>query len=531
MRPYFLPEIKYYPIAMRNLFSYKALASHFEEIKSQSMREMFAQDANRFSKFSLELDGLLFDYSKNRINEVTLSKLIALFEECDGPTWRNKMFSGEKINFTENRAVQHTALRDLENKSSALTKKQLAVLLLVEAFAEKVKKSNITDVVNIGIGGSHLGPMFVCDALQGVASPNLNVHFVANVDGEEINRVLRKLNPGNTLFIVTSKSFATQETLTNAKFARKWLLRSENIKNEDHFVAVTANVEKARKFGIAEDNIFPMWDEIGGRYSMWSAVGLSIALFLGMDAYKNLLNGAHAMDEHFNNEPADKNIPVLMALLDIWNQHFIGSSAHAILPYDVRLTYLPAYLQQLVMESNGKSVDREGNLLDIPSSAILFGDVGTNAQHSFFQLLHQGTRNVSCDFIGVAKSSNENQMQHDMLLANMVGQTQALMQGQTLEEVGEDEYAKHKVFAGNHVSNTFLLKELNPYSLGMLLAMYEHKTFVYGVLLNINSFDQMGVELGKRLANNLLDKIQNEKQVADEDSSTAGLIDYYKSNK
>jgi glucose-6-phosphate isomerase len=519
---------------MRDLSSYQALVTHFEDIKSQTMRDMFAQDANRHTKYSLQLDGLLFDYSKNLINSDTLEKLVALFEERDVPTWRNKMFSGEKINATENRAVQHTALRNLKNKSSALTKKQLAVLLLIEAFVEKVNQSNITDIVNIGIGGSHLGPMFVCDALQGMASPSLNVHFVANVDGEEINRVLSKLNPGNTLFIVTSKSFTTQETLTNAKFARKWLLKSKNIKSEDHFVAVTANVEKACKFGITEENIFPMWDEIGGRYSMWSAVGLSIALFLGVDAYKALLNGAHAMDEHFNSEPAKNNIPVLMALLDVWNQHFLGASAHAILPYDVRLTYLPAYLQQLVMESNGKSVDREGNQLDVPSSAVLFGDVGTNAQHSFFQLLHQGTHNVSCDFIGVVKPEHTNQSQHDMLLANMIGQTQALMQGQTLEEALEaahdDEHAKHKVFSGNHVSNTIFLKELNPYSLGMLLAMYEHKTFVHGVLLNINSFDQMGVELGKRLANNLLDKIQSEQPVTDEDSSTIGLISFYKKN-
>jgi glucose-6-phosphate isomerase len=498
------------------------------------MREMFAQDVNRYSKFSLQVDGLLFDYSKNRINSDTIDKLVALFDECDVPAWRNKMFSGEKINATENRAVQHTALRNLESKSSDLTKKQLAVLLLIEAFVEKIHKSNITDIVNIGIGGSHLGPMFVCDALQGIASPNLNVHFVANVDGEEINRVLSKLNPGNTLFIVTSKSFTTQETLTNAKFARKWLLKSKNIKSEDHFVAVTANVEKACKFGISEENIFPMWDEIGGRYSMWSAVGLSIALFLGVDAYKGLLKGAHAMDEHFKSEPAGNNIPVLMALLDVWNQHFIGTSAHAILPYDVRLTYLPAYLQQLVMESNGKSVDRQGSALDVPSSAVLFGDVGTNAQHSFFQLLHQGTHNVSCDFIGIVKPGHANRPQHDMLLANMIGQTQALMQGQTLEEaqqeVRDDEHATHKVFSGNRISNTIFLKELTPYSLGMLLAMYEHKTFVHGVLLNINSFDQMGVELGKRLANNLLDKIQSDDPINDEDSSTTGLISFYKNN-
>ncbi|MBT8125264.1 MAG: glucose-6-phosphate isomerase [Gammaproteobacteria bacterium] len=517
--------------SLTQLPSYQALASHFEEIKLHSMREMFAQDESRFSKFSVQLNGLLFDYSKNRINVATIDKLVALFDECDVPIWRDKMFSGEKINSTEDRAVQHTALRNLGDKNSALTKKQLAVLLLIEAFVEKVDRSNITDVVNIGIGGSHLGPMLVCDALREISKPNLNVHFVANVDAEEINRVLSKINPVNTLFIVTSKSFTTQETLTNAKTARNWLLKSENLKSENHFVAVTADVEKARKFGIAEDNIFPMWDEIGGRFSLWSAVGLSIALSLGVDAFKRLLSGAHAMDEHFINAPTDKNIPVLMALLDIWNQHFLAAATHAILPYDVRLAYFPAYLQQLVMESNGKSVDREGNALNVPSSPVVFGDVGTNAQHSFFQLLHQGTHNVSCDFIGVAKAAHDNQEQHDMLLANMIGQTQALMKGQTLQEVGDVDYAEHKVFLGNRISNTIFLNELNPYSLGMLVAMYEHKTFVQGVLLNINSFDQMGVELGKRLANDLLENIKDQSPGADLDSSTNGMIDFYKQNK
>ncbi len=511
--------------------SYQALASHFEETKSHNMRDMFAQDTNRFSTFSVQFDGLLLDYSKNRINSVTIEKLVALFDECDVHACREKMFSGEKINSTEDRAVQHTALRNLENQNSALTKKQVAILLLIEAFVEKVDRSNITYIVNIGIGGSHLGPLFVCDALQEISKPNLSVHFVANVDAEEINRVLNKLNPENTLFIVTSKSFTTQETLTNAKTARNWLLKSENLKNEDHFVAVTANVENARKFGIAEENIFPMWDEIGGRYSLWSAVGLSIVLSVGMGAFKNLLKGAHAMDEHFINAPTDKNIPVLMTLLEVWNQIFLEAQAHVILPYDVRLKLLPAYLQQLVMESNGKSVDREGNVLNVPSSPIVFGDVGTNAQHSFFQLLHQGTHQLSCDFIGVAKPGHDNHVQHDMLLANMIGQTQALMQGQTLEAIGPAKYAEHKVFPGNRVSNTIFLTELNTYSIGLLIAMYEHKTFVHGALLNINSFDQMGVELGKRTANNLLDKIKNNGLVTDEDSSTIGLIDFYKQNK
>jgi len=512
--------------SLTQLPSFQALSSHFEEIKLNSMQEMFTQDVNRFSNFSVQLDGLLFDYSKNRINATTIEKLTALFDECDVSGWRDKMFSGEKINCTENRAVQHAALRNLEDKSSDLTKKQLAVLLLIEAFVEKIVQSNITDVVNIGIGGSDLGPLFVCDALQEFSNKDLNIHFVANVDAYEINAVLKKLQPENTLFIVTSKSFGTQETLTNAKTARKWLLDHAGLKNEDHFVAVTANVDKAQSFGIADENIFPMWDAVGGRYSLWSAVGLSIALSVGVDAFKSLLKGAHAMDQHFRNAPTDKNIPVLMALLDIWNQQFFDIGTLGILPYDTRLKYFPAYLQQLMMESNGKSVDREGNDLTVPSSPIVFGDVGTNAQHSFFQLLHQGTHNVSCDFIGVAKSTHNNQQQHDMLHANMIGQTQALMRGQSFEEIKSDENAKHKVFSGNRVSNTIFLKELNPYSLGMLTAMYEHRTFVQGILLNINSFDQMGVELGKRLASNLLEKIQS----SDEDSSTNGLIGYYKKN-
>ncbi len=515
---------------MKNLKSYQALANHFEEIKNISMREMFAQDAQRFSKLSVQLDGLLFDYSKNRITDDTITKLIALYDESNVPTWREKMFTGEKINSTENRGVQHTALRDLENKNSAIAKQQNRVLQQIDQFIQKLHSTSITDVVNIGIGGSHLGPQFVCDALQAFSKSKINVHFIANVDAEEITRVLKNLKPENTLFIVTSKSFGTQETLTNALTAKSWINSNPVLKSEDHFVAVSANVEKAVAFGIAQENIFPMWDEIGGRYSLWSAVGLSVAVSIGVQHFKELLNGAHAADEHFCNASAKENIPVLMALLDIWNQHFLQSTTHAVLPYDVRLTYLPAFLQQLVMESNGKSVDRDGKPLSVPSSAILFGDVGTNAQHSFFQLLHQGTQQVSCDFIGVAKSVHDNQQQHDMLMANMMAQTQALMIGQTLGEVGTQDHAEHKVFSGNRVSNTIFLKELTPYSLGMLLAIYEHKTFVHGVLLNINSFDQMGVELGKKLAGNVLSNIT--KSVAsNEDSSTNGLINFYQSNK
>lgn len=517
---------------LSQLKSYQVLQKHANALAQQSMRDLFSRDPERFSSFSLQLESLLFDYSKNRITQETLEMLLNLCDECEVSNWRDKMFAGEKINSTEKRAVQHTALRNLNDTESVLTKKQNKVLQQIEAFVNKIHASEISDVVNIGIGGSHLGPMVVCDALAEMAAPGVSVHFVANVDAYEINQVLKKLSPEKTLFIVTSKSFATQETLTNAITAKKWFEenRQAGEKLEDHFVAVSANVDKAVEFGIGEQQIFPMWDEIGGRYSLWSAVGLSIALYLGTDAFKQLLHGANAMDKHFKNEQAKDNIPVLLALLEIWNQHFLGSTAHAVLPYDTRLHYLPAYLQQLVMESNGKYIDRAGKELDVPSSVVVFGDVGTNAQHSFFQLLHQGTQTISCDFIGVVKLNHDNQTQHEMLLANMFAQTQALMLGQTMEEAQaqSSEDAEHRTFPGNRVSNTILLTELTPYTLGMLLAMYEHKTFVQGVILNINSFDQMGVELGKRLATNILDKLQATNPSMDQDSSTNALIEFYK---
>ncbi len=518
---------------LSQLASYKLLQTHALEVKAHTLREMFAQNPNRFDKFSQQYEHLLLDYSKNRITEETMGKLLSLFDECEVKSWRDKMFAGELINSTENRAVQHAALRNLNDSTSAWVKKQLDVLQSMEVFVEEVRTGSFTDVVNLGIGGSHLGPMLVCDALTDFAKPGLNVHFVANVDATEINQILNKLNPVSTLFIVTSKSFTTQETLANANTAKNWLSQNTKVKDKisKHFVAVSANMEKAVSFGIPQQQVFPMWDEIGGRFSLWSAVGLSIALYLGMPAFKELLLGANAMDEHFKNADPKENIPVLLALLDIWNQHFLNMFVHAVLPYDVRLTYLPAYLQQLEMESNGKFVDRAGNRLDVPSSPVVFGDVGTNAQHSFFQLLHQGTHAISCDFIGVVKASHNHQIQHDMLLANMFGQAQALMLGQTLEEAqaqGEHELAAHKMFPGNRISNTILLKELTPYTLGMLLAMYEHKVFVQGVILNINSFDQMGVELGKKLANKLLEKMQETELVIDQDSSTNALINYYK---
>lgn len=522
--------------SLSQLASYQSLHKHALEVKPQTMRELFVQNPNRFDEFSQEFDQLLVDYSKNLLTQETIDKLLVLLNECEFDSWRTRMFAGEPINHTENRGVQHAAIRNLDDSSSAWGKKLHGVLQQMQNFVEEVRTDNFTDVVNIGIGGSHLGPMMVCDALTDFAKPGLNVHFVANVDATDINRVLGKLNPATTLFIITSKTFTTQETLANANTAKNWLTKNAHGgKNlSKHFVAVSANVDNARTFGIPEQNIFPMWDEIGGRYSLWSAVGLSIALYIGMSAFKQLLRGANVMDQHFRNAPSNENIPVLLALIEIWNQHFLNASVTAVLPYNVRLTYLPAFLQQLVMESNGKYVDREGNVLDVPSSPIVFGDVGTNSQHSFFQLLHQGTHTISCEFIGIAKASHNNYLQHDMLLANLIGQTQALMLGQTEEEAraqGEQKFATHKMFPGNRFSNTIFLKELTPHTLGLLLAMYEHKTFVQGIILNINSFDQMGVELGKRLANKLLKKIQDGQIVTDEDSSTNALINFYKKYK
>lgn len=521
---------------LSKLAAYQDLRSHADEVRLQTLRELFVQDPNRFDSFSIEHESILLDYSKNHITKDTISKFIALFKQSYVATWRDGLFNGKQINSTEKRAVQHTALRDLNNTASQISKEQSSVLRRIEAFVNNNSISKITDVVNIGIGGSHLGPLLVCDALSDYSQDKIKVHFVANIDATEIKRVLKQLNPISTLFIVTSKSFTTQETLANASTAKNWIMADPQVANNisDHFVAVSANIELAHAFGIDRDKVFPMWDEIGGRYSLWSAVGLSIAIYLGISKFRQLLDGAKSMDEHFKNAAPQKNMPVILALLEIWNQHFFGASTNAVLPYDIRFKYLPAFLQQLVMESNGKYVDREGNLLDVPSSQIVFGDVGTNAQHSFFQLLHQGTHSVSCDFIGVVRPGHKNQLQHDMLLANMIGQTQALMNGQSLEEVvalDDEEFAEHKVFPGNRFSNTILLKELTPYSLGMLLAMYEHKVFVQGVILNINSFDQMGVELGKRLAKNILDKLQSKNPVYDQDSSTNSLIKFYKSNQ
>ena len=515
------------------LASYQALRSHAAEVEAHTLRELFARAPHRFDTFSQQYKGLLFDYSKNRITEKTIDGLFALFSECEVDSWRDRMFAGECINSTEKRAVQHVALRDPDSSASTWVKQQHEVLQRMETFVTEAYAGGFTDVVNLGIGGSSLGPMLVCDALTDFAESGFRVHFVANVDATEMNRVLSKLNPATTLFVIVSKSFNTQETLTNANVAREWLAGHARLQNDPakHFAAVSANVAKAVTFGIPSQRVFPIWDEVGGRFSLWSAAGLSIALYLGMSAFKELLRGAHAMDVHFKNASPRENIPVLLALLDLWNQHFLHAAVHVVLPYDVRLRYFPAYLQQLQMESNGKFVDRSGRKLEVPSSAAVFGDVGTNAQHSFFQLLHQGTHTVSCDFIGVVKAAHDNEQQHEMLLANMFGQARALMLGQTLEEArtrGDDELAAHKIFPGNRASNTILLEELTPYSLGVLLATCEHRVFVQGIILDINSFDQMGVELGKRLAKDILTRMQSREPVVDQDSSTNALLNFCK---
>lgn len=521
------------PAPLSRLTSYQALHAHAAEVRAHTLRDLFACDPHRFDAFSQRYEGLLFDYSKNRITEETIDGLLALYSEREVDSWRDRMFAGARINSTEHRAVRHAALREPHGSASAWTAKQRQVLQCMDAFVAEVHAGDFTDVVNLGIGGSQLGPMLVCDALADSAETGLCMHFVANADATEMNRVLSGLNPVTTLFIVTSKSFDTQETLTNANLARDWL--SRHIPSRDdvvrHFAAVSANRAKAVAFGVLPQRIFPIWDEVGGRFSLWSAAGLSIALYLGMSAFKELLRGANAMDVHFKNAPPRENIPVLLALLDVWNQHFLHAAVHVVLPYDVRLRYFPAYLQQLQMESNGKFVDRAGRKLEVPSSAVVFGDVGTNAQHSFFQLLHQGTHTISCDFIGVVKACHDNVRQHETLLANMIAQTRALMWGQTLAEArlrGDAELAAYRMFPGNRVSNTILLPELTPYSLGVLLATCEHRVFVQGIILDINSFDQMGVELGKELALDMLARMRGDAPVADQDSSTNALLDFCK---
>jgi len=532
------------PDPLRRLV-YRLLKVHQASMGSAHMRDLFASDPQRFERFSLQVGDLLLDYSKNRINAETMNLLVRLAEEADVVGWRERMFGGEKINNTENRAVLHVALRNRSNHpvivdGEDVMPKVNAVVERMGIFAEKVRNGEwrgytgerITDVVNIGIGGSDLGPQMVVQALEPYRHPCLKMHFISNIDGAHVMEALEALNPETTLFIVASKTFTTQETMTNAHFARGWFLaQSQSEKHiAQHFVAVSTNREAVTAFGIDPANMFEFWDWVGGRYSLWSAIGLSIMLAVGAERFVELLEGAQEMDDHFRHAPLAQNMPVILALLGVWYNNFFGAETQAILPYDHYLRSLPAYLQQADMESNGKSVDRDGKVVDYATGAIVWGANGINGQHAFYQLLHQGTKMIPADFIVSVEPHTGLQEHHDIMIANFLAQTEALMRGRTREETEEEtgQFISHKVFDGNHPSNAILLRKLTPYALGMLIALYEHKIFVQGVIWNLNSYDQWGVELGKQLARRILPELHADAPVGGHDASTNALIDYYR---
>ena len=526
------------------------------------MRDLFTLDKNRFNKFSFQLDDILFDFSKHRINDETLPLLMQLAREAHVEDWRDRMFAGEKINLTENRAVLHTALRNRSNSPILVDGKDVmpdinAVLAQMRAFSDKVRAGTwlgytgqrITDVVNIGIGGSDLGPVMVCDALKPYASPDLTVHFVSNIDGAHLMRALEKCRPETTLFIVASKTFTTQETMTNAISARTWFLNAahDNAHVAKHFVALSTNAQAVVNFGIDQANMFAFWDWVGGRYSLWSAIGLSIALYVGMDHFEALLTGAHEMDLHFKTAPLEQNMPVIMALIGIWYNNFFAVDTHAILPYDQGMARFPAYLQQADMESNGKFICRNGQRIPYKTGPVIWGEAGTNGQHAFYQLIHQGTQIVPCDFLMPVHShyaiGKHGYAHHKILLANFLAQTQALMLGKTAEEARLElekqgmsgaeleNLLPHKVFEGNRPSTSILFDKLTPNTLGKLIALYEHKIFVQGMIWDINSYDQWGVEYGKQIAQEILPLLTSDDVVTSFDSSTNGLINYTKSHK
>ncbi|EFC3983727.1 glucose-6-phosphate isomerase [Escherichia coli KTE141] len=535
--------------------AWQALQKHFDEMKDVTIADLFAKDGDRFSKFSATFDDqMLVDYSKNRITEETLAKLQDLAKECDLAGAIKSMFSGEKINRTENRAVLHVALRNRSNTPILVDGKDVmpevnAVLEKMKTFSEAIISGEwkgytgkaITDVVNIGIGGSDLGPYMVTEALRPYKN-HLNMQFVSNVDGTHIAEVLKKVNPETTLFLVASKTFTTQETMTNAHSARDWFLKAAGDEKHvaKHFAALSTNAKAVGEFGIDTANMFEFWDWVGGRYSLWSAIGLSIVLSIGFDNFVELLSGAHAMDKHFSTTPAEKNLPVLLALIGIWYNNFFGAETEAILPYDQYMHRFAAYFQQGNMESNGKYVDRNGKVVDYQTGPIIWGEPGTNGQHAFYQLIHQGTKMVPCDFIAPAITHNPLSDHHQKLLSNFFAQTEALAFGKS-REVVEQEYRDQgkdpatldyvvpfKVFEGNRPTNSILLREITPFSLGALIALYEHKIFTQGVILNIFTFDQWGVELGKQLANRILPELKDDKEISSHDSSTNGLINRYK---
>jgi glucose-6-phosphate isomerase len=539
--------------------AYQSLLEHYKKTRTNSMRELFAADKERFARYSLTLDDLLFDFSKNRITDETLSLLVALARQAHVPEFIGRMFSGEKINLTENRAVLHVALRNRKNRPILVDGKDVmpsvnAVLDKMRAFSDSVRSGqwkgytgkSIRSVVNIGIGGSDLGPVMVTEALRPYWQPGLEVLFVSNVDGTDVAEKLRRVDPETTLFLVASKTFTTQETMANAGTARAWLV--EKLGSTEavcrHFVALSTNGKAVVDFGIDPNNMFEFWDWVGGRYSLWSAIGLSIACVIGMDNFVALLSGAHDVDEHFASAPLERNIPVIMALLGVWYANFYGAKSQAILPYDQYLHRFAAYLQQADMESNGKSVDREGrHIVDYTTGPILWGEPGTNGQHAFYQLIHQGTELIPADFLMPAHSQNPLGKHHVLLASNCFAQTEALMRGKTEAEARAelvavglaservDQLAPHKVFEGNRPTNTFLFDRLTPRTLGRLIALYEHKIFVQGVIWNVNSYDQWGVELGKQLANAILPELEAPAPATTHDSSTNSLINAWKSRR
>jgi glucose-6-phosphate isomerase len=544
---------------MRNITrstAWKNLNRHYRSIRSTHMRDLFAQDRERFERFSIYLDDLLFDFSKNRITAETIDLLIALAKKAKLEQQIKAMFSGEKINLTENRAVLHTALRagterrvkvDGQNVMPAIYK----VKKRIHEVSEDVRTGRwkgftgkpIADIVNIGIGGSDLGPMMVTEALRPYWQKGLNAHFVSNIDGTHLAQTLRSIDPETTLFIVASKTFTTQETLTNAHSARKWLVDALNDEKAiaHHFVALSTNREAVQSFGIDPNNMLEFWDWVGGRYSLWSAIGLSIALMVGMDNFEELLAGARDIDEHLCTAPFNRNIPVVMALLGVWYANFFNARSHAVLPYDQSMYRFAAHLQQVDMESNGKGVDRNGNpITEYTTGPIVWGEPGTNGQHAFYQMIHQGTQLIPADFLIPIETHNPLGDHHKKLISNFFAQTEALMKGKTGEEVQRElsgagldpdkieRLLPHKVFEGNRPTNSLIFRKLTPRTLGRLVAIYEHKTFVQGVIWNINSFDQWGVELGKQLAKAILPELDGSQPVSSHDSSTNGLINYYK---
>ncbi len=546
---YMLPKINFTETP-----AYQYLADHFIDLSEKPLKELFAEDANRYEKFSLFLEDILFDYSKNRVNEQTMALLIQLARECQLDVAIGAMFAGEKINVTEGRQVLHTALRNRSGnpiwvEGEDIMLKVRAVQKQMKAFCAKILSGEwkgftgkaITDIVNIGIGGSDLGPVMVTEALKPYKT-HLDVHFVSNVDGTHIAEVLKKVDPETTLFLIASKTFTTQETMANAESAKRWFLANGGQEQDvaKHFAALSTNEKGVAAFGIDTVNMFEFWDWVGGRYSLWSAIGLSIALSIGYDNFEELLAGAYEADQHFQEAPFEENIPVIMGLLGVWYNNFFEAESHAILPYDQYLHRFAAYFQQGDMESNGKYVDRNGNRVDYQTGPIIWGEPGTNGQHAFYQLIHQGTKLIPCDFIAPAISHNPLGNHHQLLLSNFFAQTEALMNGKDedvvvseLRAAGKTEaeveaLKNYKVFEGNRPTSSFLLKKVTPKSLGTLIALYEHKIFVQGIIWNIFSFDQWGVELGKQLASQILPELQDERVVNVHDSSTNGLINQYK---